>query len=197
MQDSSLFVAMALVPLLTPGPTNTLLTVGSATDGLRASLRLVPAELFGYLIAIHVLAFSVGPLVQASTVAQMGLRISIALYLAWLAAKLWVTKSSLPRQRTITPLHVFVTTLLNPKAAIFAFIILPPLTGGRWLSAAPYLLSLSALIIVTSLSWISLGAAIGSGRIVRISPRLIRSLASAALIIFATLISILPELKVH
>jgi threonine/homoserine/homoserine lactone efflux protein len=197
MQAPFLFVAMALVLLLAPGPTNTLILVGSATDGLRSSLRLVPAELLGYMIAIHVLAFSIGPFVHASHTAQIVLRGGITLYLVWLAGKLWVTGSSLPQQKAVTPQHVFVVTLLNPKAAIFAFVVLPPLTGGHWLSTAPYLLSLSVLIIGASLSWISLGAAIGSGRIVRISPRIIQCLASAVLIIFAAFISIPREFIIH
>ena len=45
----SFFVFAILSLLCTPGPTNTLLTVGAAARGLRASLPLLIGELFGYL----------------------------------------------------------------------------------------------------------------------------------------------------
>lgn len=58
------FTLMSLALLLTPGPTNTLLFVGGATNGLKRSLGLPLAELLGYLAAIHILALSIWPFVQ-------------------------------------------------------------------------------------------------------------------------------------
>ncbi len=192
-----LFATMAMVPLLAPGPTNTLHFAASAKEELSASLRLVSAELFGYLVAIHGLAFSIGTFLLASRAAQIGARAIITLYLLWLASKLLTRETSVQRQSIITPERVFVTTLLNPKAAVFAFIVLPPMTGGHWLSAVPYLLGLSVLIVVASVSWISLGAAIGNGRIAVISPRVIQSVASVLMIVFVALINIYPTLTVR
>jgi threonine/homoserine/homoserine lactone efflux protein len=188
MADAALFISMSLALLLTPGPTNTLLLVGGATNGLKRSLWLPPAEMLGYLAAIHILAFSIGSLVQQSPVAQLTVRLVLALYLAWLALRLWRSPQASVPEQVVTAGRVFVVTLLNPKALIFAFIVVPPLDGGRWAAAVPYLAGLCGLILAASLCWIGLGAAIRSGRVVTIEPKIIRRLGSAVLIAFAVVI---------
>jgi threonine/homoserine/homoserine lactone efflux protein len=188
MTGAALFISMSLALLLTPGPTNTLLLVGGATNGLKRSLWLPAAEMLGYLAAIHILAFSVGSFVQQSPVAQVALRLVLALYLVWLALRLWRSPQTSVPEQVVTPRRVFLVTLLNPKALIFAFIIMPPLDGGRWAAATPYLAGLCGLIAAASLCWISLGAAIRSGRILAIEPDIIRRLGSAVLIAFAVAI---------
>lgn len=49
---SLLFVGLVTALLLTPGPTNTLLASSGIQMGIRCSLKLIPAEAIGYLIAI-------------------------------------------------------------------------------------------------------------------------------------------------
>ena len=188
MAGAALFISMSLALLLTPGPTNTLLLVGGATNGFKRSLWLPPAEMLGYLAAIHILAFSIGPFVQQSPLAQLLLRLVLALYLVWLALRLWRSpQTGLPEQ-IVTPARVFLVTLLNPKALIFAFIVMPPLNGGRWAVAAPYLIGLCGLIAAASLCWIGLGATIRSGRILAVEPKFIWRLGSVVLIAFAVAI---------
>jgi threonine/homoserine/homoserine lactone efflux protein len=190
MPEKLLFISMSLALLLTPGPTNTLLLVGGASRGIRRSVWLMPAELVGYLTTIHVLAFSVGAFIQHTPTAQILLRLVLSVYLALLAAKLWIASAAAPQEETVTPKRVFVVTLLNPKAMIFTFVVLPPLAGGHWFSALPYLALLSGLILAASFSWISLGAAMRASRSVIVNPALIRRFAAAALLIFATIISL-------
>ena len=182
------FVLMSLALLLAPGPTNTLLFVGGATNGLKRSLWLPLAELLGYLTAIHILALSIGPFLQQAPMAQLVLRLALSLYLAFLAVKLWGTPDEGAGEKAITPYRVFVVTLLNPKALIFAFVVLPPLAGGRWLAALPYLTGLSGLILAASLCWITLGAALRSGRMAAVTPQIVRRLGAAVLLIFAAVI---------
>lgn len=188
MTDSLMFVSLSLALLLTPGPTNTVLAVAGATSGLRASLLLVPAEMLGYLAAIHILAFGIGPLIPAAPITQTAIRLACALYLVGLAFVLWRTRAPLIRQEAITPRRVFIVTLLNPKALVFTFVILPGLPG-HWLAALPTLAGLCGLIAMASLSWISLGGAIRSGRIVRVSPQGIRRIGAAILTLFALIIA--------
>jgi threonine/homoserine/homoserine lactone efflux protein len=75
---------------------------------------------------------------------------------------------------------VFITTLLNPKAHIFAFVLLPPVTSS---AAAPWLAALSVMIAVAGSDWILLGAflARSSGSL---APRLVLQ-ATVILVIFA------------
>ncbi len=175
------FLLMSAGLLFTPGPTNTLLAVGGAARGLRRSWALPPAELAGYFAAIHLLAFVAGPFVQHSPMAQMLLRLLLGLYLLWVAAQLWRSSGTLP-ERSVTPAQVFVVTLLNPKAILFAFVVLPPLSGG-WHAALPHLAALAVMILLASVTWIALGAMLGQGRIVR--PHWIARAGAMVLAVFA------------
>jgi threonine/homoserine/homoserine lactone efflux protein len=159
------FFLMSAALLFTPGPTNTLLAVGGAARGLCHSWALPLAELAGYFAAIHLLAFMIGPLVQAPGM-QMLLRLVLALYLLWIALQLWRSTGPLLPERAVTPAHVFLVTLLNPKALVFAFVVLPPLAAG-WHAALPQLGALAVMILLASLSWILLGAMLGQGKILR------------------------------
>jgi threonine/homoserine/homoserine lactone efflux protein len=188
MPDPVLFVSLSLALLLTPGPTNTLLAMAGATDGLRSALPLMLAELLGYLLSIHILAYGIGPFVQSAPVAQIVMRLACALLLLTLAIRLWRTGVPLVTHQIITPRRVFTVTLLNPKALVFAFVILPHLSG-RWFAHAPYLAGLCAMILGASLAWISLGEAIRGGRILRLSPQAIRKAGAAVLLVFAVLIA--------
>ena len=85
------------------------------------------------------------------------------------------------------PRRVFIVTLLNPKALIFTFVILPRLPG-QWLAALPYLAGLCALIVAASLCWIGLGTGLGSGRLGHISQQNIRRTGAVALAVFALVI---------
>ena len=49
---SWLFVSLVITILLTPGPTNTLLASSGIETGVKKSLKLIPAEVVGYFIAI-------------------------------------------------------------------------------------------------------------------------------------------------
>jgi threonine/homoserine/homoserine lactone efflux protein len=179
---------MSLALLLTPGPTNTLLFVGGAADGLKRSLWLPLAELLGYLAAIHILALSIGPFLQQAPVAQLALRLALSAYLAFLAVKLWITLDESADQRAVTPQRVFIVTLLNPKALVFAFVVLPPITLATWLAALPYLIGLSGLILGASLCWIAMGAALRARRIAAVTPQIVKRLGAAILLIFAAVI---------
>jgi threonine/homoserine/homoserine lactone efflux protein len=52
---------------------------------------------------------------------------------------------------------LFVTTLLNPKGLIFAFVIFP---DGSALELLPYTLVFSVLVVSCGAAWITLGAAV-------------------------------------
>jgi threonine/homoserine/homoserine lactone efflux protein len=180
------FLLMSAGLLFTPGPTNTLLAVGGAMAGLRRSWRLPLAELAGYFLAIHLLAFAMGPLVQTPA-AQLLLQLGLALYLLWLGLRLWRSHDETLPQQTVTPARIFTVTLLNPKALVFAFVVLPPLAQG-WNAALPQLAVLEAMILVASTTWISLGAAIARGQIVH--PHWIARAGALVLALFAILLAL-------
>lgn len=158
MSDWVPFCLAVLALLATPGPTNTLLATSGAAAGIRRSLALIPAEIGGYLITITVLCLALGPLIQSSTHVATGLRLGCGVYILYLASKLWDEVSVQNQDEPIGRDRVFVTTLLNPKGIIFAFVIVPHLRDSRIVDALPYLAVLSIMICAVALCWISAGA---------------------------------------
>ena len=160
--NSTTFLLGALALLATPGPTNTLLATSGATRGLRASLGLLGGELLGYLLAITVLIAAVGPMIAAMPAFGVALRLIVGLYVLYLAWALWRQgESHMADARPVTQLRVFVTTLFNPKSAIFAFTLLPDPSGLSEL--LPRLGVLSLLIVTVGFCWIVGGASLKRG----------------------------------
>lgn len=157
--DIMAFVAACLSLLATPGPTNTLLATSGAESGLRRSVPLLAAELSGYLLAISVLRFVLGPFVASRPVFGVALQIVVTLYLIHLAAMLWRRGAQqLVSGRSVTFGRVFLTTMLNPKGLIFAFTLLPPKAALPEL--LPWLAGLSAQIVIIGFAWILLGSSL-------------------------------------
>jgi len=187
MSDTSSFILSVLTLLIVPGPTNTLLAAAGATAGLRRSLALVPAECCGYLLSILVIILIVAPMVGTAPAVGFTLRIAACLYLLWSALGLW-RNAAMPVEQgaQIGPARVFVTTLLNPKALIFALVIFPQGIGLPAL--VPFLVSFAGLVCFVAVCWIAFGVGLA-----RSAPRLLTTdrvgrLAAVALAIFATVL---------
>ena len=162
MTELHSFALAALLLLVTPGPTNTLLAAAGATLGARRALPLVGAEVAGYAIAIILLEVFLAPVAEAADWARLGLRIACGLYLAFVAWKLW-RSASLEHEHATTFRRVFLATLSNPKAMVFVFVILPPRSIGLGPLLEPYGALLLLLIALTGAAWILLGALVHAG----------------------------------
>lgn len=183
MIDPVLFILAVLSLLATPGPTNTLLATAGATVGVKRSLVLLVGELGGYLISIAVLRILLGPVIAAQPVVGIVLKVAVALYLGWIAVTLWRRSSSLTGEGAVTFRAVFVTTLLNPKALVFAFGIIPAEHPALW----AFILAFSVTIPLVGFAWILIGRAIGAASGER-HAGLVRKVASVALVGFAALL---------
>jgi len=148
-----LFVSSVLVLLILPGPTNTLLGTSGATVGLRRSLPLLLGELSGYLVSILLIQFVLGPAISKAPATGLILRAAAGAYLMVLAIRLWTTPLLVSRA-VISVRQVFVTTLLNPKALVFALVIIP--FGSP--RSSVYLALFAAIVPVIGTLWIALGA---------------------------------------
>jgi threonine/homoserine/homoserine lactone efflux protein len=177
------FLAVATI-LFTPGPTNTLMATAGATGGIRPSLPLLGAELSGYLIAIMAIRILLGPIIQAYPAVGVALKIAVAFYLVWLAIKLW--RNPIRKEQTGRPVTfraVLITTLLNPKALIFALSVIPQQTSNLvW-----YVSGFAVTVLAAGGAWIVLGYALGAAAGERSGwlPRI----AAVALVAFAGLIA--------
>jgi len=178
-----LYFALAVLAVLaTPGPTNTLLATSGATVGLYRSAPLLLAEICGYLIPILVIGGPLRSLISGSLLATLALRLVAAIYLFTRAVNLWKVRIG-PQPKVVAFRHVFVTTLFNPKALIFALVIIPMEAPDAGL----YLLAFSLTLPLVGSAWIAFGAAAtratGNGYL-----PLIPKLASVALAAFGTLL---------
>jgi threonine/homoserine/homoserine lactone efflux protein len=148
--------------LALPGPTNTLLATSGAGVGISRSLHLLAAELCGYLLAIALLRLALGPIVNDIPIAAVVLRAAVTIYILCLAVMLWRVNAG--EQRDGSPItfgHVLVTTLLNPKAMVFAFLLLP-LQAGLF-ELLPWLAVIALQIVMAGAVWVTLGATLGRG----------------------------------
>jgi len=181
------FVVSVVTLLAVPGPTNTLLAASGAAVGFRKSLRLVIGEIGGYLAAIFILMQILAPFVAGAPTGPIIAKAFASAVLLLLAVRLWrhasaeLTVASGP----ISAGQVFITTLFNPKALVFAFVIFPH-AGVREIG---WLLGLfSMLVIGIGCGWIALGRVIGSSTGHQATQALIARCAAVVLGIFATVI---------
>ena len=123
-----------VVVLITPGPTNTLLASAGLRQGVRRSLPLIAAELAGYLVAISVWGRFLAQAAHALPWLSVLLRVAAGTYIAWLAVDMWRAAVALPdsTQKASGTLRLFIATLLNPKALLFAGTIFPAAAFVLW-----------------------------------------------------------------
>lgn len=140
-----------LLLLLTPGPTNTLVMLAAAEQGLRGSLRLLPVELAAYLITVVPMTLIAHAASDELAALRPAIAIVAGLWVLWLAVRLWTANVQAGEQMLVTPARLFVTTLLNPKALIFGLVLLP--------SAAPAqgFALFAVLVIGVALVWACIG----------------------------------------
>lgn len=185
--STTLSFALAVLGLLAvPGPTNTLLAASGAASGLRRSLRLVPAELAGYLLSIGLLVTVAGPAVGSEPLLAAVLKALAGSYLVACAWRLWrnggaeIARAPAPAG----PGRVFLTTLLNPKGLVFAFAIFP-----HEPAALPAAFALFAgLLAAVSLGWIAVGATLAGSAGGVVTPARVSRAAALVLAAFAAVL---------
>lgn len=183
---SWMFMGLVATILLTPGPTNTLLASSGLQLGARKSLKLIPAEMLGYSVGITVWGSLVGEMHKAMGGLVGLLKLISAVYIIFLAIKLWKSADSevAVNKPIITIKELLITTLLNPKALLFASGIFPAESFLQLESYAAHMVAFLLLIIPISLFWIILGFALSSNKLKFLTQSRLQKLASIILTIF-------------
>jgi threonine/homoserine/homoserine lactone efflux protein len=187
ISSSALLMLGTAVVLAVPGPTNTLLAAAGLKQGLKRSARLTGAELAGYLVSISVWGHFLAQAAHSLTWLPALVRIASSLYIATLAVCMWRAAVSLPSsaQQAIGMRTLFVATLLNPKAILFAGTIFPAATFASLPAYLEAMAIFTILLIPIGLVWIAFGAALGSGRLTWVSPPHVQRGASVVLAAFS------------
>lgn len=147
-------LSAALLLLLLPGPTNALVAAATATGELRRLPGAVGSVLVAYGLALSLLGLSAGLLTETAPAAAPALKFLASAALILSAVKLWRAD---PASGTAVPTRrIFVMTLINPKALVLAFAILPPGLPSLGLVAGT-----AASIAVATTAWGLIGLALG------------------------------------
>lgn len=144
------FVAAAIILLLIPGPTVTLVIAYALGQGKRAAFAMVAGVALGDLVAISLSLLGLGALLAASASLFALLKWLGAAYLIYLGIKLWRSAPSAEaiaaRARATSSrgvfLHAFAVTATNPKGMVFFVAFVPQFIDP----ARPYLLQAVILI---------------------------------------------------
>lgn len=192
-----LFIFLTATILFTPGPTNTLLASSGIQIGLKKSLKLIPSEVFGYLISISLWGVLLQSVANYLPWLPSILKLASASYILFLAFKLWVTSNqSVDTQHApITPKTLFLATLLNPKGLLFASTIFP---STAWISISNYsvhMITFLCLITPIAFLWITFGSFLISNKVSWLNQRNLQRGASLILISFSIPLSYSALLK--
>lgn len=169
---SFMFIGLVVTILLTPGPTNTLLASAGIQAGVKQSLKLIPAEVMGYLIAITSWGILLESVSHFIPWLPPVLKLISATFILYLAFKLWTTSTNDIKldNPLITPKALFVATLLNPKALLFASAIFP---HAAWEVFHVYFIHIAVFIInyTHCFLWIAFGTVLISNKVTWLNQR--------------------------
>ncbi|AYO53364.1 MULTISPECIES: LysE family translocator [Acinetobacter] len=185
------FVGLVVTILLTPGPTNTLLASSGIQVGIRKSLGLIPAEALGYFISISLWGVIIGSVSKHFPSIPVILKLFSAGYILFLALKLWRTSDHVENfdQATIGIRELFIATLLNPKALLFASAIFPAFVWHNLSAYISHMLVFLMLIIPIAFFWTFIGSVLCSNKVTWLNQRNMQRTASLVLVSFTVPLS--------
>jgi threonine/homoserine/homoserine lactone efflux protein len=188
---SWLFIGLVVTILLTPGPTNTLLASSGIHAGFRKSFYLIPAEALGYLLAISFWGILIGKISTHLPALPNILKLFSACYILYLAIRLWRTAEVADSlsQFTIRARELFLATLLNPKALLFASAIFPVIAWQNSYYYVVHMLMFIGLLIPIAVLWTFFGTLLGRNNNRWLNQKNMQKTASLVLMSFSVPLS--------
>lgn len=187
-----LFLLGVFLVLIMPGPTNTLLAAAGLARGFRRASPLTLAEAAGYGLAISFWGAFLVTLSRVSPWLPIAVRVGSAIYIAYLAVRLWnaTLQLSVGDRKAIGIRDLFFATLLNPKAILFGGTIFPKAAFASGLAFAQAMGAFLALLFPIGMLWVGLGAQLGSGRLGSRAPKYLLRGASLVLGAFSVTVAL-------
>ncbi|MCK0745465.1 LysE family translocator [Chromohalobacter nigrandesensis] len=153
-----LFLIMATLTVLSPGPGVVMTLSNSLRYGFMGSLGGIFGIAFGTLLVASISASSVGVILATSAVAFTALKLLGAAYLFYLGIRLWRSPSLTFAERPTQSLGFrrrflegLTIQLTNPKAVFFFLSVFPQFINPQWDFTAQFtllVLTYSTLVIV-------------------------------------------------
>lgn len=148
------FLSALLALLLAPGPTNTLMGLAGVQRGIAGAVRLMPAELLGYMTTILPLAVIGAGGLDRWPEAAVAIRAAAALWVMILAIRLWGSHGDDAGGPEVTARKIYVTTVLNPKALLFGLVLLPGPADPQFV---PRLTLFCLMVVLAAAVWAGAG----------------------------------------
>jgi threonine/homoserine/homoserine lactone efflux protein len=149
------FVPFAALLTITPGAATAMIVRSAASGGWRAGFRVIVGNEVGVAVWAVLSTVGVSALVAASEAAFVALKLVGAVVLIWIGVQSLrnARDGAAPAPRSRRPLRDgLITSLANPKLAVFFVALLPQFVGRRDMVLATTLL-MAALIIVFDFVW--------------------------------------------
>ncbi|WP_420414360.1 LysE family translocator [Roseibium sp.] len=129
-----LFIAVSLLPAISPGPAVMLAISNTLRFGRNATLASASGNMMGLIVIGYAVAFGFGALMATSALAFTVMKFIGAAYLIFLGIKIWRDKSSFQVQNgALTArkhpaklfLEAFLVSVTNPKAILVITALFP------------------------------------------------------------------------
>jgi threonine/homoserine/homoserine lactone efflux protein len=159
------FVPIAIVVTITPGAATAMVVRSAMRGGLQAGLRTIAGNSVGVVVWALLSIAGISALVAASEVAFVALKVTGALVLVWLGLQSF-RRAGAP-EAVIEPRRArafrdgLVTSLANPKLAVFFVALFPQFVGDRG-DVLPTTLAMAAMIVCFDVVWYSTLALLAS-----------------------------------
>ncbi|WP_299185710.1 LysE family translocator [uncultured Aquimarina sp.] len=152
------FIIATLALSISPGPDNIYVLMQSIVNGKKYGLATVAGLMSGCLVHTTLVAFGVSAIIQKSEMLFFAIKLMGALYLFFLAYKVWRSKGSiqlsedLVEKKSVGQLfrQGFIMNVLNPKVSIFFLAFFPGFLFSQELSNVTQFYVLGFLFIVVS-----------------------------------------------
>lgn len=166
MENYFIFLLIATITVLSPGPGVILTLTNTVRFGIRGSICGILGIAVSTFIVAGVSATSLGVLLVTSSVAFSIMKYIGAAYLLYLGIKLWRapaitldTKRKVTRKKSLQFLEGFTMQLTNPKAVFFFMSVFPQFIDfkGDYISQfALFVVTYSTLVVFIHLLYASL-----------------------------------------
>jgi threonine/homoserine/homoserine lactone efflux protein len=147
------FVPIAALLTITPGAGMAMVVRSTVRGGRRAALLTVLGNEIGVVVWAGLSVLGISALVAASEVAFLVLKVGGAAILVWLGVQSLLGRSTAVTRPSRSAFRDgLVTSLANPKLAVFYVALFPQFVDGR-ASVLPTTLLMTALVVTFDFAW--------------------------------------------
>ncbi|NER16049.1 LysE family translocator [Spongiivirga citrea] len=152
------FMGATMLLALTPGPDNIFVLMQSMVNGFKFGFATIIGLMTGCIVHTTLVAFGVSAIIQANDYLFFGLRLFGALYLLYLAYRVFKSSSEISfsdeqiKKKTTIELFKqgFIMNVLNPKVSIFFLALFPGFLFSDELTEVVQFYTLGFLFIASS-----------------------------------------------